>query len=111
MGLKAEFSADSATPAHINLGVKRQAVAVIPQIDASDNAARTAAPAGATVPNELTSFYTRYEANIGLNDPIYVKHFLATGSAAVQLMADDNALRRLREGLEGTQAQTQGRQP
>ena len=93
-GLKAEMSGDSATPANVDIGFRRSAVAFIPQTNNSNSDG-----AGNSENNELTSFYSSYEANIGFGDPIYVNHFLATGEAAVKLMVDEEALEKLRDVL------------
>ena len=46
---------------------------------------------------ELTSLYTTYKANIGFLDPFEVQHFLATGVAATNIVADPDVLKYLSE--------------
>ncbi len=71
-----------------------------------------AAPAGAppaTIliepdPKELMSLYSTYDANVGFADPIRVRHFLATGMAANNLMADSAQLEALTRNLAADRA-------
>jgi hypothetical protein len=46
-------------------------------------------------PNELMSLYAVFHANVGFNDPICVHHFLATGVAAANLLANHDDLRKV----------------
>jgi hypothetical protein len=51
-------------------------------------------------PNELMSLYTVFRANVGFNDPVCVHHFLATGVAASNLLANESDLRKLTRSLD-----------
>lgn len=45
-------------------------------------------------PTELMSVYSVFNANLGFNDPVEVRHLLVTGRAAHRLLADSNKMRK-----------------
>ncbi len=51
-------------------------------------------------PNELMSMYAVYKGNIGFGDPIDIYHFMATGVAASNLLANQGELRDLVKHLD-----------
>lgn len=110
IGLKAEMSADGTTPAQLDVGMRRGVAAFIPQNvaykptsegsikqtpkETTEDRIITLKPAD----GELTNLYNHYEANVGFFDPIEVKHFLATGVAAANVVADPECLDYLWKG-------------
>jgi hypothetical protein len=121
IGLKARFEANNPTPAQLSLGYRRGVVAVIPQQSkgnkpspalsvASTNGAQGKVIVIKNDPNELMSLYTVFKANIGFNDPVAIKHFLATGTAATSLLADHDELRNVADMLKKADAQKGGDQ-
>jgi len=120
IGLKAAFEANNPTPAQLSLGYRRGVIAVIPQ---QSNGSKTSPPLSVTTttnaagdkvvivtndPNELMSLYTVFKANVGFNDPVQIKHFLATGSAATSLLADNVELRKVADSLKDSNDQKGG---
>lgn len=103
VGLKATFEPNQPTPAEVDLGYRRAMFAVIPQKaerassqSGSVTVDRSKSPMEITVvpdPNELMSLYTVFRANVGFNDPVCLHHFLATGVAASNLLANASDLR------------------
>jgi hypothetical protein len=114
-GLKASFEPNTPTPAEVDLGWRRAMFAMVPQkcqADSKDGkGCGTAASEGSVTvqrddaghltfdvvpdPNELMSMYAVFCGNIGFADPTEVHHFLATGIAASNLVANADALRTL----------------
>lgn len=130
-GLKVAFQPDNPSPAEVSLALRRSVVAVVPQKSTSyiptdtskdleivqpgqsgnapspQTGTNGTAGSGTKVivyqdPNELMSLYTRFRANVGLTDPIEFKHFLATGNAALELLADEDSLRGIAEAFNDT---------
>lgn len=114
IGLRVAFAQNSPSPAALSIAYRRGVVAVVPQQSSSstqtgDFAVRVKKNGdgkGGTVtvvhdPNELMALYTRFQANVGLGDPICVNHFLATGNAANALVANDEALRNVTKNFSG----------
>lgn len=117
VGLKAAFEPNQPTPAEVDIGWRRAMFAMVPQKSAaSDDAERKKAPAGSVTvetvngvqtitvvpdPDELMSMYSVYQGTIGFNDPIEIYHFLATGVAASNLLANEKALRELTREVKG----------
>jgi hypothetical protein len=113
IGLKAKFESNSPTPAQVTLGSHRGMMAVVPQ-QSKDASPRTQPPTvTASIdddkhkiltiehdPDELMSMYSTFCANIGFNDPVEVHHFLATGTAAVTLLSNQELLRDLTKELD-----------
>jgi len=110
LGIKAEFSAQSTVPAEMSVGYRRTIVAAMPKrtVEAEEGpvttrtaeelqCAETPTLIITDEPGELMSLYTTFSANVGWNDPVEVRHVLATGRAATYLLANDAALRGLRE--------------
>jgi hypothetical protein len=105
LGLRVAFAQNSPSPAELSIAYRRGVVAVVPQQSSSTQTGNFAVRVkknedgkGGTVtvvhdPNELMALYTRFQANVGLGDPICVNHFLATGNAANALVANNDALR------------------
>lgn len=119
IGLKAKFEANNPTPAQLSLGYRRGVVSVIPQQSngskpsPSVSVAATNTNAGKVVtvttdPNELMSLYTVFKANVGFGDPVQISHFLATGTAATSLLANDDALRTVADTLKNLDQQKGG---
>lgn len=112
-GLKAQFEPNNPAPAELSLGYRRGVVAVIPQQAAqpvkltNSVTVATETTASNTVvkvyndPNELMSLYTVFRANVGFGDPVEVHHFLATGTAATSLLANEGELRNVVTNLAG----------
>jgi hypothetical protein len=108
-GLKASFEPNNPTPAEVDLGWRRAMFAMVPQKSSGDTKSspgsvtveRSADDNGKTTitivpdPNELMSMYAVYQGNIGFNDPVEIYHFMATGVAASNLLANDGSLRQL----------------
>jgi hypothetical protein len=102
LGLKASFSGTSTSPYELDLGYRRGIVAMIPQQkDSKGNIKteiKTAANGGKTVasmqhdPDELTSLFVLFRANVGFDDPIELHHFMATGWAATLLASRKDAI-------------------
>ncbi len=99
MGLKLNFRATQTSPAEIDLGYRRGMLAIIPRQDSGDS--ETTQPLvdesdGQVViqqdGQEVMSLYSRFKANVGFNDPVEVRHFLATGNAAILLMSRKDQL-------------------
>jgi len=102
VGLKAAFEPNNPSPVELSIAYRRGVVAVVPQQSTKEVSGTvgslTVSRDGTTAtvmqdPNELMSLYTRFRANVGLGDPISVHHFLATGSAASGLVANNGGLR------------------
>ncbi len=121
LGLKAKFESSNPAPAQLSLGYRRGIVAVIPQ--KSDGKKPSAALAVTTTegqgkktititddPNELMSLYTLFKANVGFMDPVETKHFLATGTAAASLLANDDNLRDVTKAFEGSDSKKEANQ-
>jgi hypothetical protein len=120
IGLKARFEANNPTPAQLSLGYRRGVIAVIPQQSSGNKPSPSLAVSTTTNgvpgkvivikndPNELMSLYTVFKANIGFNDPVAIKHFLATGTAASSLLADHSELRKVADMLKKTDAEKGG---
>jgi hypothetical protein len=114
LGLKASFEPNQPTPAEVDLGWRRALFAMVPQKSKRPNANgrgsvtvtqpdKQGGPLTVTVkpdPNELLSLYTVFRANVGFNDPVCVHHFLATGVAASNLLANEQDLRKLTRSLD-----------
>ena len=112
VGLKAKLEPNNPAPAQLSLGYRRGVVAVIPQQSSSSKGTQTAAgdaaanadgPKVVTIiadPNELMSLYTVFNANVGFGDPVAIRHFLATGTAASSLLANDGELRKITDALK-----------
>lgn len=106
-GLKVAYAPNNPSPAQVTIALRRGLVAVVPQQSLSEvpttNAVNvTTQNSGGTNyvtviedPNELMSLYTRFQANVGLGAPIRFNHFLATGSAAIELLANEESLRQI----------------
>lgn len=121
-GLKVAFEPNNPSPAQVSIAYRRGVVAVVPQQSLAEvrttNAVNvtTVQTNGTTVvtvtqdPNELMSLYTTFRANVGLGNPIYVQHFLATGNAASALLANHTALSQLTSNLNANPP-SQGKQP
>lgn len=98
LGLKMKVQASQATPGEVDLGYRRGMAVVIPSNKAGEAGAKpTVKETGSEVvvqqnSGEVMSLYSRFQANVGWNDPVEVKHFLATGNAAVFLLARPNEL-------------------
>jgi hypothetical protein len=118
LGLKASFEPNTPTPAEVDLGWRRAIFAMVPQRSKKESktsgggsvtvTAPKGGPATVTVvpdPNELMSVYAVFRANVGFADPVCVHHFLATGVAASNLLANEPDLRRVSLGLEQSAAQ------
>ncbi|HUI08101.1 MAG TPA: hypothetical protein VL486_13965 [Verrucomicrobiae bacterium] len=113
IGLKAKFEANNPAPAQFTLGYRRGVVAVIPQQDVGNRQGTNAVSVTTTNtgsntvvtviadPTELMSLYTVFRANVGFTDPVEIRHFLATGSAASSLVANDGDLRKITDSLKG----------
>lgn len=110
LGLKASFEPNSPTPAEVDLGYRRGMFAMIPQkskesgqgppgsVKVEQTGEGTAKTTTITVtpdPDELMSMYSTFCGNVGFNDPVEVHHFLATGVAASNLLANEESLRDL----------------
>lgn len=108
MGLKAAFQPNNPTPAELDLGWRRGLFAMVPQKSADTpdpstarGSVRVSQTDGRTTidvvpdPDELVSLYAVYCGNIGFNDPVEIHHFLATGVAASNLLANESTLRAL----------------
>ncbi len=115
MGLTASFEPNSPTPAEVDLGWRRAMFAMVPQKSKDGGSAAGATPGSVSVtksadgktkievvpdPNELMSLYTVFKGNIGFNDPIEIHHFMATGVAAANLLANHDALRTVVDSLQ-----------
>ena len=106
-GLKVAYAPNNPSPAQVTIALRRALVAVVPQQSLSEvpttNAINvtthnTDGTNYVTViedPNELMSLYTRFQANVGLGAPIRFNHFLATGSAAIELLSSEESLRQI----------------
>ena len=122
LGLKASFEANNPTPAQLSLGYRRGVAAVVPQqsqsakpsanvsVTATNSSDGTKTVTVITNPNELMSLYTVFNANIGFGDPLQVKHFLATGSAASALLSDNDELRNVAAAIKNSAEQKGGAQ-
>ena len=94
-GLRAKFAANSPSPYDVDLGYRRGLFVLIPKQDTSSESTpadvvKTEGDGTVVVthdPDELMSLFSIFRANIGLNDPILVEHFVATGIAASQVAA------------------------
>jgi hypothetical protein len=112
IGLKASFEPNNPTPAEVDVGFRRAIFAMVPQksAEAKDDERKQVRSGSVTVtkngdgstritvvpdPNELMSMYAVYQGNIGFDDPIDIYHFMATGVAASNLLANQNSLRDL----------------
>jgi hypothetical protein len=106
-GLKAKISASQTTPFDVDLGYRRGMIVFLPK-KSGDAAAADAQPVVqkqtqdgkvqwtvSSDPGDLMSLYTRFDANVGFFDPVRVRHFLATGDAAAQLIANESDLNRI----------------
>jgi len=102
VGLKAAFAQNNPSPVELSIAYRRGVVAVVPQQSSSAKPTNFVSVKVDTTtnvvtvvhdPNELMSLYTRFEANVGLGNPIRVNHFLATGNAANAIVANEEALR------------------
>lgn len=108
-GLKAKFNAANTTPVDVDLGFRRGVVATVPMQDADDDAAKlkvtkaaeNGQPAVDLTLNhdseELTSLFTKFDANIGFDDPIEVRHFLATGLPAIYIVSSEANMRKVNQ--------------
>ncbi|MBY0277349.1 hypothetical protein K2Z84_18615 [Candidatus Binatia bacterium] len=110
LGLKASFEPNNPTPAEVDLGYRRGMFAMIPQkseesghgqpgsVRVEQSGEGTNKTTTITVtpdPDELMSMYSTFCGNVGFADPVEVHHFLATGVAASNLLANQAALRDL----------------
>ncbi len=118
IGLKAQFEPNNPSPAELTLGYRRGIVTVIPQqspspshltdpITVKTDRTNTNGVVVTVIedPDELMSVYTRFKANIGFLDPVEIHHFLATGTAAASLLANEDDLRAVTQNLKGTPSQ------
>lgn len=113
VGLKAKFQPNDPAPAQFSVGYHRGVVAVVPQQGAkasglTNQVTVTRKADGTNVvvqvvadPDELMSLYTVFRANVGWRDPVETLHFLATGTAAAQLLANEDELRNVADVLTG----------
>lgn len=106
-GLKVAYAPNNPSPAQVTLALRRGLVAVVPQQSLSE--IKTTNAVNVTTqkingtnyvtviedPNELMSLYTRFQANLGLAGAIRFNHFLATGNAAIELLANAESLRQI----------------
>ena len=109
IGLKAKIAASQTSPYNLDLGYRRGMVALIPLQSAEGergtNPDEGENPTGSERkeivivhdPNDLMSLYCVFKANIGFNDPVEIYHFLATGRAAITLLAKEEELRKIIE--------------
>lgn len=102
MGLKMKVNTSDMTPAEIDLGYRRGMAALIPRQQTTEGSLQgkpIMEKKNDTVvirqdPHEVMSLYSRFKANVGFNDKVEVRHFLATGNAATLLMGRKNQLDR-----------------
>jgi hypothetical protein len=130
IGLKASFEPNQPTPAEVDLGWRRAMFAMVPQKSAesaNDDEKAAIAPGSVTVetspdgktqtitvvpdPDELMSLYSVYRGTIGFGDPIEVYHFMATGVAASNLLANESALRDLTKRIKADVKNSDTRPP
>ena len=106
-GLKVAYAPNNPSPAQVTLALRCGVVAVVPQKSASEVPTTNAVNVTTELingtnhvtviedPNELMSLYTRFQANVGLAGAIRFNHFLATGNAAIELLANAESLRQI----------------
>lgn len=113
VGLKAKIAANQTNPFDVDLGYRRGMLVFLPKKGGAEDEQASAVRSVTTVddgtgnvtekvswkvyenPSELMSLYTRFDANVGFNAPVKIKHFLATGTAAALLMTNEEQLRKL----------------
>jgi len=111
VGLRAKFEGESPTPAEVHLGYRRGLLAFIPQqasqlaggeVPGSVTVETTGSQKTITIrkdPRDLMSLYTVFKANVGFLDPVEFHHFVATGAAAENLLANHDELRHVTDHL------------
>ena len=111
IGLRAKFEGESPTPAEVHLGYRRGLMAFIPQQEShlqngEQSGSVSVDTSGPTKritinkdPRELMSLYTVFKANVGFLDPVEFHHFVATGAAAEQLLANHDELRHVTDHI------------